>query len=42
MSVSWSSYESEYYALDKTEKEKVWLHLLPQELGHIFITLTII
>lgn len=41
-SVSQSSYESEYYVLSEAKKERIWLHLLLQELCHIVAALTVI
>lgn len=40
--VNQSSCKSEYYALSKAEKERVWLYLLFQELGHISAAPTVI
>ena len=37
VSVCQSSCESEYYMLGKAGKERVWLRLLLQELGHIAV-----
>lgn len=36
-SISQSNYESEYYALSKARKKRVWLWLLFLELGHISV-----
>ena len=40
--VSQSSYKFEYYVLSEAEKEKVWLRLLLQDLGHISAAPTVI